>query len=121
MTGKQCSPVTVHWGYDVYMDAASTGGATKAALAAAKARGAVLGGWRGGSKIAPALGTEARRGRADAFATGIRPMVAEMRERGFSLRKIGAELTDKGIRTLRGGEWTAAAVRAVLVRVDART
>jgi len=27
LTGKQCSPVTVHWGYDVYMDAASTGGA----------------------------------------------------------------------------------------------
>jgi branched-chain amino acid transport system substrate-binding protein len=27
LTGKQCTPVTVHWGYDVYMNAASTGGA----------------------------------------------------------------------------------------------
>ncbi len=27
LTGKQCTPVTIHWGYDVYMNAASTGGA----------------------------------------------------------------------------------------------
>jgi len=94
---------------------------TKAALAAAKARGAVLGGWRGGPKIAPALGTEARQQHADAFAAGISPMVAEMRERGLSLRQIGAELTERGIRTPRGGVWAAAAVRAVLLRVDATT
>ncbi len=27
LTGKQCTPVTIHWGYDVYMNAASSGGA----------------------------------------------------------------------------------------------
>ena len=91
---------------------------TKAALTAARARGAVLGGWRGGPKIASALGTEARQQRAAAFAAGIGSMVAEMRERGLSLRQIGAELSQRGIRTPRGGGWTAAAVRAVLLRAE---
>ena len=27
LTGKQCTPVTIHWSYDVYMNAVSTGGA----------------------------------------------------------------------------------------------
>ena len=27
LTGKQCTPVTIHWGYDVYMNAVSTGSA----------------------------------------------------------------------------------------------
>jgi branched-chain amino acid transport system substrate-binding protein len=27
LTGKQCTPVTIHWGFDGYMNAASTGGA----------------------------------------------------------------------------------------------
>jgi branched-chain amino acid transport system substrate-binding protein len=27
LTGRQCTPVTIHWGYDVYMNAASSGGA----------------------------------------------------------------------------------------------
>jgi hypothetical protein len=45
--------------------------------------------------------------------------LAEMKTGGMSLRQIGAELTGKGIRTPRGGEWTAAAVRSVLLRVEA--
>lgn len=77
---------------------------TKAALAAAKARGAVLGGWPGGP-IEPVLGTEARQRRADTFAARIGPMVAEMRERGLSLRQIGADLTEKvsGLRAAESG------------------
>jgi DNA invertase Pin-like site-specific DNA recombinase len=87
---------------------------TKAALAAAKARGVVLGGWRDGPKIVPSVGTIARQQKASAFTEAIAPMVREMRDQGMSLRAIGAELTAKGVRTPRGGAWTAAAVNTVL-------
>lgn len=91
---------------------------TKAALAAAKARGAKLGGWRGGPKVAPEAGMKARQGKADAFAAAVGPIVTESRQQGRSLRQIAAELAAKGIRTARGGDWTAAAVRAVLLRLE---
>jgi DNA invertase Pin-like site-specific DNA recombinase len=94
---------------------------TKAALAAAKARGVVLGGWKGGPKVDGRLGAEANRTQADAFATKVGPMVADMKARGLSLRQTAAELTAQGIRTPRGGQWTAAAVRSVLVRLGEGT
>ena len=98
---------------------------TKAALGAVKARGKRLGGWRATLRdgrtnehvIDNRLGTEALQRRADAFAAGVGPMVAEIRRTGRSLRQIAAELVEKGIRTPRGGQWSAAAVRAVLARV----
>jgi hypothetical protein len=40
----------------------------------------------------------------------------EMQETGLSLRQIASELASKGIRTARGGQWTATAVRNVLAR-----
>jgi DNA invertase Pin-like site-specific DNA recombinase len=89
---------------------------TKAALAAAKARGRKLGGWRGGPKVAPEPGVAARRKRADAFAASVGPTVRELRGNGLSLRRIAAELETRGIRTAAGGHWTAAAVNAVLAR-----
>lgn len=90
---------------------------TKAALQAAKARGTVLGGWKGGPVVDGRLGTAAVQAKADAFAADVGPMVREMNGRGLSLRQIAAELTGEGIRTPRGGQWTAAAVRSVLARV----
>ena len=89
---------------------------TKAALTAAKARGAKLGGWRGGPKVDTALGTQARQGHADDFAARVRPMVSEMQARGMSLRSIAADLTSRGVQTARGGAWTPAAVRNVMLR-----
>jgi DNA invertase Pin-like site-specific DNA recombinase len=89
---------------------------TKAALAAAKARGKKLGGWRGGPKITPEAGMQARQERATAFAAAVGPMAAEMRAAGLSLRQIGAELVSRGVRTPRGGEWTATAVRDLLAK-----
>ncbi len=89
---------------------------TKAALAAAKARGTQLGGWRGGPKIDCSLGREAQRRQADSFAASLAPMINEMSGRGMSLRAIANEMTVKGINTARGGAWTAAAVRSVLMR-----
>jgi hypothetical protein len=63
------------------------------------------------------LGTEALQRRANEFAAGVGPMVVKMREAGQSLRKIASALTGRGVKTARGGAWTAAAVRAVLERV----
>ncbi|MDD2705236.1 MAG: recombinase family protein [Acidocella sp.] len=89
---------------------------TKAALAAAKARGRVLGGYRGGPKADTARAAEARSQQADAFAARVRPMVADFQSQGMSLRQIAARLTDEGVETARGGVWTADAVRRVMLR-----
>lgn len=89
---------------------------TKAALAAAKERGVKLGGYRGGPKVDGATGTAARQAKAAAFAAQVAPTAAELREKGLSLRQIAAELDAQGIRTPRGGSWTAAAVNKVLPR-----
>lgn len=98
------------------LEAGLIGQRTRAALQAAKARGVQLGGWRGGAKIDPAIGREALANKADAFAASVGPMVLEMRRAGSSLRQIAETLTERGIRTARGGAWTADAVRSVLLR-----
>jgi DNA invertase Pin-like site-specific DNA recombinase len=98
------------------LEAGLIGQRTKAALTAAKARGVKLGGWRGGSKVDGTVGRKAIADRADAFATSVGPIVSALRDEGQSLRQIAAALVGRGIRTPRGGEWTAAAVRSVLLR-----
>jgi DNA invertase Pin-like site-specific DNA recombinase len=87
---------------------------TKAALAAAKARGTILGGYKGGPVPDGRLGTVAKRAKADAFAARVRPAIEAMQ--GKSLNEIAAALTEQGIRTAQGGAWTATAVRRVLAR-----
>lgn len=93
---------------------------TKAALAAAKARGITLGGFRG-YKVDGAAGSAALRANADSFAASCLPMVRAMQANGLSLGRIAAALTEQGIRTRRGGAWTATAVNNLLARqsVDA--
>src|SRR5664279_3578656 len=64
---------------------------TKAALAAAKAKGKVL----GGPKLAEArlLGHAENRRKADAFAANVKPIIAEIRASGVaSLRKVATVL-----------------------------
>jgi hypothetical protein len=75
---------------------------TRAALAAAKARGTKLGGYRGGPVPDPMLGGAARREAADAFAARLAPTLSEMRGRKLSLHHMAAELTAKEIRTPSG-------------------
>jgi DNA invertase Pin-like site-specific DNA recombinase len=90
---------------------------TKAALAAAKARGVKLGGVRANQpKVDGALGTAALTVASDAFAASVAPVIEELRGEGKSLRQIAAALTERGIRTMRGGVWTAMTVRNVLLR-----
>jgi DNA invertase Pin-like site-specific DNA recombinase len=89
---------------------------TKAALAAAKARGVKLGGWRGGPPRDPSFARAGAIRAADAYAADVGPAAKTLRARGMSLRQVAAELAGQGVRTPRGGEWSAAAVRAVLLR-----
>jgi DNA invertase Pin-like site-specific DNA recombinase len=90
---------------------------TKAALAAAKARGTKLGGDRGDQLTdkARALGCKALTARADA-----RAVVAEPQASGVTtLRGIAAAFNARGIQTPRGvGEWQAGSVRQLLARLD---
>jgi DNA invertase Pin-like site-specific DNA recombinase len=94
---------------------------TKAALAASKARGVTLGGYRGGpvpdAKVGGKAGGKAVAEAADAFAGRVGPMIQAMHTEGRSLRQIATALVDQGIRTARGGEWTATAVKNVLERL----
>jgi DNA invertase Pin-like site-specific DNA recombinase len=90
---------------------------TRAALAAAKARGVALGGWKGGPKVDGTLGAEANRKQAEAFSAKLAPLMNEMQERSLSLREMAAELSAQGICTPRGGKWSACAVRNVLLRL----
>ena len=90
---------------------------TKAALGAAKACGVILGGWKGGPKVDGTLGATANRDKADAYAAKLAPIIGERQKRSLSLRQMAGELTAQGIQTPRGGAWTAAAVRAVLIRM----
>jgi DNA invertase Pin-like site-specific DNA recombinase len=80
---------------------------TKAALAAAKARGVTLGSWKGGPKINGRLGAEAQQRQAQTFAADLEPIVGDLRRHGLSLRQMAAELTAQGIQTPRGGQWSA--------------
>ena len=92
---------------------------TKAALSQAKARGVVLGGFKGGPKVDSALGTQALVAQADAFASSVGPVVLELRQSGVSLNGIAKDLALRGIRTARGGQWTATAVSNLLGRLAA--
>lgn len=91
---------------------------TKEALAAAKARGVQIGGDRGYRQTpeSAAHARQARTAKSDAFAASVRPVVAELQQAGMSLHQIAAELAQRGIRTARGGQWTAASVSNVLRR-----
>ncbi|AWV23291.1 DNA-invertase [Roseomonas mucosa] len=93
---------------------------TKAALSAAKGRGKILGGYRAGApKVDGALGNVAKQRKADAFAATVGPIAKSLLDEGKSLRAIASALTDRGIRTPRGGSWTAGAVKNVVARMAA--
>ncbi len=96
---------------------------TKAALAAAKARGVKLGcpngaahlqGENNGSK----QGVDAIKRGADERAGKLAEVVKEIQEAGASsLREIAEELNSRSITTARGGKWHASSVRNLLARI----
>jgi DNA invertase Pin-like site-specific DNA recombinase len=92
---------------------------TKAALAAAKARGIRLGNPAHLTQAARRLGTiasaRARRARAAQRANDLVPTIAELRQNGaYTLRELANGLNCRGIPASRGGRWTAAQVRRLL-------
>ncbi len=91
---------------------------TKAALAAAKARGVKLGGWRGGKPRDPSKARQRKQDKADQFAADLFPTISPLRDAGLSLRQIAASLTNDGYRTPRGGNWSASAVSNIIARID---
>jgi DNA invertase Pin-like site-specific DNA recombinase len=97
---------------------------TKAALAAAKARGKKLGGNRGAllSDDARASGREVQAARANERAADLRPVLRELQRHGVtSLRGIANALNERSIPTARGqGGWSAVQVARVLQRAMPR-
>ena len=99
---------------------------TKAALAAAKARGVVLGGDRGYRPPAPpnavsgaAASAISRQRSADHSAHALLPVIEELRGAGAtSLGRLAAGLNERAIGSPRGGTWTATTVRRLLSRLD---
>ena len=93
---------------------------TKEALAAAKARGTQLGGWRNAKKgprqpVDHRQGTAARQERAAEFNARVAQAIGEIRASGAgSLAEIARKLNEEGIRTRRGGNWQPTQVTRVL-------
>lgn len=96
---------------------------TKAALAAAKARGVKLGGIRDNSAT---IGEKGRAGsaavraeKAASRAADVLPIIRALQAEGAaSLRQIADGLNARNIPTARGGQWQAVQVQRVLARAE---
>ncbi len=93
---------------------------TKAALAAAKARGVKLG-WSNPERAseqraASRKGAAKNTAKADQHAANVLPIIQQIEAGGASLRQIAVVLNERGIKTARGGLWYAATVKNILVR-----
>ena len=91
---------------------------TKAALAAAKARGVTL----GGPKLDQAreLASTANKANADRHAANVLPIIREVQKSGATtLRDIANALNARGVHTARGGQWYATSVKNLLERAVA--
>lgn len=90
---------------------------TKAALAAAKARGVKLGTPSNLSnrKLGSVRGNEKKSAQADRRAKELKPVIAAIQTEGStSLRAIAAEMNARSILTARGGQWSAMQVKRLL-------
>jgi DNA invertase Pin-like site-specific DNA recombinase len=88
---------------------------TKAALAAAKARGVKLGGDRGNLAATAAKGRsralEKRKANARQRAEDLKPIIAELKAQGIaSLSGIARSLNSRGVPAPQGGKWTSVQV-----------
>jgi DNA invertase Pin-like site-specific DNA recombinase len=103
-------------------EAAMISARTKAALGAAKARGVVLGGRRGGVERMARIGRKGNaasaRARSEAAAKrngDLLPVIQEIRAAGAPTpQRIADGLNGRGITAARGGDWSAVQVRRVL-------
>jgi DNA invertase Pin-like site-specific DNA recombinase len=94
---------------------------TKAALAAAKARGKLLG-WANPARqeeraAASRKGATVAKSSASLFAANVLPIIREIRTAGITtLVGIASALNARGVHTARGGAWYPATVRNLLAR-----
>jgi len=93
---------------------------TRAALAAAKARGLALG-WsmperKEEQRQASRKGADQNAQKADQHAANVLPVILQIASCGASLRQIADELNRRGIETARGGLWYAGTVRNIMAR-----
>lgn len=86
---------------------------TKAALAAAKARGVVLGA-AGAANLKPSL--EERQQAANDFSEKLRGTIDGMKARGLTQRAMCDELNQLGVKTARGGDWSLVQLQRVMAR-----
>ncbi len=115
------SPLTLHIMAAVAEHEAKTiSTRTKAALAAAKARGVKLGNPNltiaGGIK-GSIEGIRTIKKLADAAATRVFPTIKLYLDNGMSLRMIATILNNMSVPTPRGSQWTAQAVKNALARI----
>lgn len=89
---------------------------TKAALAAAKARGVILGS-TGRTNLKHKL--KARKDAANAFAARLSGVLRGFQSTGMTQRQMVVQLNTLGIQTARGGQWSLAQVQRVLKRMAA--
>jgi DNA invertase Pin-like site-specific DNA recombinase len=88
---------------------------TKAALAAAKRRGTIL----GNPNLAAARRTAVKRlkAQADQFAANVAPIIEQIRKRGItSCNAIAQELNARGVKTARQGKWNHVRVASIMHR-----
>ena len=88
---------------------------TKAALAAAKARGTVLGA-AGARNLRPNI--DARKEASATFATSLRAVLTGFAKQGLSQRQQVSELNSLGVKTARGGDWSLIQLQRVLHRLQ---
>jgi len=62
-------------------------------------------------------GGKAAQKAADGFAATVIPTIQRLQAEGLSLNAIAKRLGEMGVRTARGGSWTAQAVKNALTRV----
>jgi DNA invertase Pin-like site-specific DNA recombinase len=94
---------------------------TKAALAAAEARGTKLGGYRWDIQSVAGKGNaesvRVRSRKADKLANDLKEVINVIKAEGStSLRQIAASLNERRMPTARGGEWSAVQVQRLMKR-----
>jgi len=100
---------------------------TRAALAAAKARGTVLGNPNGAAALRRAgrgnhAAIDVLKAAADRHASDLGPVIDSLRVEGYSsLSSLAAALNERQMRTPRGRRWHPSSVRNLLARLEAST
>ena len=92
---------------------------TKAALSAAKSRGVALGNPNVG--MLSEKGVASSRKRADDIANRMMPIIQAHQSSGItSYSKLALALEATGVKTQRGGRWTAMGVRNIVIRANSQ-